>query len=532
MNDLSVRELRALMHLDFCSFLQRSFHELMPQAKFWPNWHIEHIVGKLEACRQGKIKRLIINVPPRSLKSLAGSIALPAWWLGHDPTAQIIAVSYADLSDKLARDCRTIMQSSWYQSLFATRLSNERKAVGEFVTTMGGSRLATSVSGVLTGRGADVIIIDDPLKPDEALSDARRAACNNWYDTVLLSRLNDKKAGCIILIMQRLHEDDLVGHVLQQDTWEVVSFPAIAEEDQSYVIESPLGSRTHHRHTGDVLHPEREPLATLETLRRGLGPYNFAGQYQQAPAPAGGGMVEAAWFPRYTPEDLPQKFDQIVQSWDTANKPGELADYSVCTTFGVKNKHFYLLNVLRKKFGYPDLKRAVLEQSRLFRPSVILIEDKASGTQLIQELREADLYTVHRYKPEGDKIMSLNAQTGAMEGGFVHLPREAHWLADYLHELVTFPKGRHDDQVDSTAQALAWFKQNRSTTGIIEFTERMAAQLKHPVQKMVKLRVPNGVSNVLTKGGQHIVVHNGTIEVSEENGGPLMAAGFTLINED
>jgi hypothetical protein len=247
MNDFSSQEFRALMRRDFCSFLQRSFHELMPQAEFWPNWHIEHIAGKLEACRQGKIKRLIINVPPRSLKSLAGSIALPAWWLGHDSAAQIIAVSYAqDLSDKLARDCRTIMQSSWYQSLFATRLSNERKAVGEFVTTMGGSRLATSVSGVLTGRGADVIVIDDPLKPDEALSDARRATCNNWYDTVLLSRLNDKRAGCIILIMQRLHENDLVGHVLQQEAWEVVSFPAIAEEDQAYVIESPFGSRTHH----------------------------------------------------------------------------------------------------------------------------------------------------------------------------------------------------------------------------------------------------------------------------------------------
>ncbi len=526
MNDLSAQEFRALMRLDFCSFLQRSFHELMPQAKFWPNWHIEHIAGKLEACRQGRIKRLIINVPPRSLKSLAGSIALPAWWLGHDPTAQIIAVSYAqDLSDKLARDCRTIMQSSWYQSLFATRLSNERKAVSEFVTTMGGSRLATSVSGVLTGRGADVIVIDDPLKPDEALSDARRTTCNNWYDTVLLSRLNDKKAGCIILIMQRLHENDLVGHVLEQDAWEVVSFPAISEEDQAYVIESPFGSHVHHRRTGDVLHPAREPLATLDALRRGLGPYNFAGQYQQAPAPAGGGMVQATWFPRYTPEDLPQKFDQIVQSWDTANKPSELADYSVCTTFGVKNKHFYLLNVLRKKFGYPDLKRAVIEQSRLFGPSVILIEDKASGTQLIQELREASLYTIIRYKPEGDKIMRLNAQTGAMEGGFVHLPREAHWLADYLHELVTFPRGHYDDQVDSTAQALSWFKQSQSTTGIIEYTRRLAEQAKRPVQKMIKLRAPIGVSHVYTMSGQQHVVCDGMLELSEENCGPLIVNG-------
>jgi predicted phage terminase large subunit-like protein len=173
-------------------------------------------------------------------------------------------------------------------------------------------------------------------------------------------------------------------------------------------------------------------------------------------------------FARYYPEDRPQKFEQIVQSWDTANKPSELADYSVCTTWGVKNQHFFLLSVLRKKLSYPDLRRAVIEQSQLFAPRVILIENKASGTQLIQELREAGVSAVTFYKPEGDKIMRLNAQTGAMEGGFVHLPQQAHWLADYLHELVTFPEGRLDDQVDLSAQALAWSKQRVSGWGIIE----------------------------------------------------------------
>ena len=190
------------------------------------------------------------------------------------------------------------------------------------------------------------------------------------------------------------------------------------------------------------------------------------------------------------------------------------------------------MHVLRKKFGYPDLKRAVLEQSNLFRPGVILIEDKASGTQLIQELREAGVYAVIRYKPEGDKVMRLNAQTGAMEGGFVHLPREAHWLADYLHELVTFPRGRYDDQVDSTAQALAWFMQNQSTAGIIEYARMMCEEKKRPVQKMVKLRVPIGVSNVYTMTGQHVLVHDGMVEVSEENRGPLLCARYALLAED
>jgi len=178
-------------------------------------------------------------------------------------------------------------------------------------------------------------------------------------------------------------------------------------------------------------------------------------------------MVKDTWFRRYEPDALPARFDQIIQSWDTANKPTELADYSVCTTWGVKGPQFYLLNVLRKKLAYFDLKRAVHEQHLLFNPSVILIEDKASGTQLIQELIEAGLSKVTRYKPDGDKIMRLHAQTATIENGFVYLPREAHWLADYLHELTVFPNGRYDDQVDSTSQALAWTKQRPPGWGLL-----------------------------------------------------------------
>src|SRR5690242_14184138 len=177
--------------------------------------------------------RLIINLPPRHLKSLMASIAFPAWYLGLDPSVQILCVSYAqDLADKLARDCRSIMISPWYQQVFATRLAPHRQAVQEFITTCQGYRLATSTGGVLTGRGADIILIDDPLKPDESLSDAQRQAANEWYDHTLYSRQNDKQRGAIVIIMQRLHEDDLVGHVLGQEDWEVLSFPAIAEADE------------------------------------------------------------------------------------------------------------------------------------------------------------------------------------------------------------------------------------------------------------------------------------------------------------
>ena len=215
-----------------------------------------------------------------------------------------------------------------------------------------------------------------------------RNAVNQWYDHSVRSRLNSKQDGRIVIIMQRLHEDDLVGHVLRQEEWDIVSFPSIAEKDETHQFETIYGRFSHHRRVGDILHPERESQEILDVLRRSMGEYNFPGQYQQSPAPLGGGMVKEEWFKRYADRDLPQSFDQIIKSWDTANKPTELAAYSVCTTWGVKNKRLYLLHVIRERMAYPDLKRAVRRQSDAWSPSVILIEDKASGTQLIQELIE------------------------------------------------------------------------------------------------------------------------------------------------
>src|SRR5712671_1667035 len=184
--NLTPAEYQVLLRQDFVSFAAHCFQDLNPQADLAMNWHIEVIAAKLTAVREGKIRRLIINLPPRHLKSLMASIAFPAWCLGHDPSAQILCVSYAqDLADKLARDCRSIMMSPWYRQLFPTRLAAHRQAVQEFITTRQGYRLATSTGGVLTGRGADIILIDDPLKPEEALSQAQRQATNEWYDHTL-----------------------------------------------------------------------------------------------------------------------------------------------------------------------------------------------------------------------------------------------------------------------------------------------------------------------------------------------------------
>ena len=224
------------------------------------------------------------------------------------------------------------------------------------------------------------------------------------------------------------------------------------------------------------MHPEREPLEVLHRIRRTIGEYNFASQCQQSPAPLGGGLVKTEWFNRYRDSDKPERFDRIVQSWDTANKATELSDYSVCTTWGVNGKHLFLIGLLRRRLEYPALKRAVREQQSLFGASVVLIEDKASGTQLIQDLIAEGCHGVTRYQPSGDKTMRLHAQTAVIENGFVHLPETAPWLAEYLHELAVFPNGKHDDQADSTAQFLDWFKRPFSNQGIFELYRRQHEQ--------------------------------------------------------
>ena len=326
------------------------------------------------------------------------------------------------------------------------------------MTTHMGSRIATSVHGVLTGKGADIIIIDDPLKAAEALSATVREGVNRWYGNTLCSRLNSKTDGAIIAIMQRFHENDLAGHVLSQEPWDVLSLPAIAESDETHRIITPFGERTVHRQKGDVLHPERESLESLEQRRLIIGEYNFAGQYQQSPAPLGGGIVKREWLKSYTPAELPASFEYIVQSWDTAAKATELADYSVCTTWGVHDKNAFLFDVCRRKMNYPELKCKAVELAQLHKPRAILVEDKSSGIQLIQELAAIGIYGVTPCTPTLEKAVRLHMLTGSMQTGRVRIPERALWLDDFIAELITFPRARHDDQVDSMTQALNWIQ--------------------------------------------------------------------------
>src|SRR5829696_10301962 len=262
--------LDALLRAEFPAFLRRCFLTLHPTGRFLQNWHIDALAYHLELVRTGQIRRLIVNMPPRSLKSMACSVAFPAFVLGHDPSKRLIAVSYgSDLAIKLSNDCRAILSSNWYQRLFrGTRISRLKNTESEIVTTRQGFRLATSVGGTLTGRGGDIVIIDDPTKPQDAYSHTKRVAANDWFDNTLLSRLDDKQNDAIVVVMQRLHPEDLTGKLLRSGGWTLLNLAAIAEQEEDIQIGEDC---RHHRRVGDALHPEREPIELLNELRAQLG---------------------------------------------------------------------------------------------------------------------------------------------------------------------------------------------------------------------------------------------------------------------
>jgi hypothetical protein len=384
-------ELDPILRQDLPAFIEKSFGTLHPAKEYKPNWHVEAMAHALNLCADGRRNRQLICVPPRNLKSLVVSVAWPVYLLGHNPSLKIICVSYgSELSDTLGRNFRKIVRSPWYRRIFPGMLVS-KDTEGSLETTAGGMRHATSISGALTGLGGDIIIVDDPLKAEQALSDSSREAVHSFYSNTLLSRLNNKVTGTIVIVMQRIHDDDLAGRQIASKQFHHLILPAIATEHE----EIPIGpNRVHTRMPGDLLHPEREPLAVLEQMKLGMGSAIFQAQYQQAPIPAHGNMINVEWLASY--DRLPSRIrgDKIIQSWDTAMKGGERNDYSVCTTWLLRGADFYLMDVLRRQMDYPALVKAALEQYEKFRPNALLIEDKGSGTSLLQDLtcliREGD----------------------------------------------------------------------------------------------------------------------------------------------
>lgn len=421
--------------------------------------HVEAMCYMLDRVARGEVKRLIISVPPRHLKSATVAIAFVAWYLGHHPEKKIIVASYgADLAAQHARGFRAIIEDPNFKRLFPKfRVRPDRNTADETVTTLGGGRKAVSVGGSVTGFGADVLIIDDLLKASDARSELVRTRANEYFDETLYSRLDIKSEGVIIVIQQRLHEDDLVGHLLEQGGWEHMRMPSVADRAESYPL---YMGRNFQRQVGDLLVPHIESHAVLEETRKRLGEIAYNAQYLLDPRPPEGHLLDWNWFYRYE-EALPRAdYTYVVQSWDTATTDEPNAAFSVCLTFGYDQGKWELLDVLRERLIYPRLRQTAKRLYQQWRPDRVLIEDASSGRALIQDMLE-DLPSAGRrqvipIRPFAGKEERFNLQTAKIEQGLIALPDRAPWLAAFEHELKRFPLSTYCDQVDALSQFLEW----------------------------------------------------------------------------
>lgn len=443
----------SVLKTDLASFIGKSLATVNPGATYLPNWHIDVIAEHLQAAARGDITRLIINMPPRALKSVCVSVAWPAWLLGHDPRRRIIGASYAaSLSIKHSLDCRLLLQTPWYRRLFPeVELVRDQNEKHKFMTTRRGFRMATSVGGSITGEGGNFLVIDDPLSPAQAMNAHMRDAANRWFEHTFASRLDDKNKGVIVLVMQRLHAEDLSGYLLEKGGWEHLSLPMVAEQPSVH----DFGRVKKERAAGELLHAARENMQAVERAKLELGSHAFAAQYQQQPLPEEGGMLRPWWFGRFV---QPPVSSRHVQSWDTAIKSAAQHDASVCLTFLEHEKKSYLLDARVMRLEYPDLKHRFLALATQWKPEVILIEDRASGQQLLQDMRRESMFPLIARQPKHDKVTRFAAVSAMIEAGRVLLPQQATWLADFESEVFSFPGGAHDDQVDALTQYLDWLR--------------------------------------------------------------------------
>lgn len=459
--------LNALLRTDLSSFIKRSFNIVNPAEEFIDNWHIDMLADYLTLIEKGEINRLIINIPPRSLKSVCISVAWPAWLLAHNPALRIIAASYSQtLSTRHSLDCKLLITSDWYQKLFPQmKLSRKLNQTQKFLTTQNGFRFATSVGGTITGDGGDFLIIDDPHKPSEIYSKKLRNKTIEWFEQTFATRLNNQKKGAIILVMQRLHPNDLSGHLLetQKDVWQHLTVPAMAQSRTKFYFLSntkldmcKLTSSGYFMNPNEPLHPHRLNNDQLQLLQQQIGIDTFAAQYLQQPPQHKAGMLHKKYISFYS--KLPHNPATILQSWDTAIKITPKSDYSVCSTWFVEDGCYYLADLFRAKLTYPQLKKQTILLKDKFMPQTILIEDKASGQSLIQDLKQLGLQNIIAIKATKDKLMRFATTIPLFESGAILLPRSLENQLHIIDELTEFPNSSHDDVIDSVSQAINYLQ--------------------------------------------------------------------------
>jgi len=479
--DIRAAQLREMSRRSLHNFVKQAWHVVEPARPFVDNWHIGAVTEHLEAVSRFEINRLLIMVPPGTMKSLNVSVFWPAWEWGPNshPHRRFLFSSYSNrLSIRDSLRTRRVIKSPWYQSLWGRKfeLLEDRDTMSVFHNNHTGFRLATSTRGVSTGERGDVVVVDDPHNVVEAESEKRREAVLEWWDEAMSSRVNDPEDSAFVVVMQRLHQHDLAGHLMKQGGYTVLRLPMEFEEQHrcfTSVRPRAFKGKPADRYCwdprtkeGELLFPQRVSAAAVQDLKNRLGSYASAAQLQQRPSPRGGGLVKLPWFGRFRERPGKNKVLRIIQSWDTASKGGVENAYSVCGTWYQCDTGYYLVHVLRERMNNARLRRTAVQMAVRFNPGAIVIEDKSSGTALIEHLRDPKehkapdglTFNVFGMNPDKDKITRMDIEAPTVEAGNVWLPEEADWLPEFEAEVEAFPNADYMDQVDMLSQTLKWIR--------------------------------------------------------------------------
>ena len=492
-----LREIAQLV-LSLSDFFRAAWRVIEPETKLCWSWHYEYIAEFLELISSGQFKQfypdklgLIVNVPPRTAKSSLITVAWPVWTWLQRPTMGFQCASYAEkLSGDHSIKRRNLITSHWFQELFSSRFSlkYDRNRIDHYENDKTGYHIATSVGGSGTGFGGDICLGDDLLNAEDAFSETARDSTNRYIDSTFSTRLNNPATGVFVHVSQRLADDDPTGHLLQQQAgkWVHVKIPLEAEEHEKYIF--PKSGRVVERERGDVLQPERFTPAVVQGLKRTSR--EWAGQYQQRPAPASGIIFQPNWWRYYKSIDALPKFDQVAISVDCAFKSAAENDYVSIQKWGAVGPRSYLLECRTEHLGYTATKVAIKAmKAHGLRANVILIEDKANGSAVIEELRREDLgAALIAVNPEGGKESRAFAASADVEAGNVYLPEDAPWLSEFLHVHTNFPAVKHDDCVDSATQFLNWRRTRVFRYGLLEYYERLQERQEAEAAGRVELQ--------------------------------------------
>ncbi|MBN9597947.1 MAG: hypothetical protein J0G36_21670 [Afipia sp.] len=454
---------RAVMKADLQAFLEGAFPIVDNRWPLEVAPYLEYLVNELAGVAEGRETRLIVNLPPRHLKSVLTSIVFVAWLLGRNPKQRIAVISHSQaLASDLASKTLQLINSEFYRRSFPTLelRDNGRKAM-DFVTTEGGGRYAASFETGITGRGFDIIIIDDPISAHHVKSDKERQNVNENFDTMIVSRLDDQIHGAMIVVGQRMHEDDLSGNLLQKGGWKHVCLPLVAEDAASYTFGNSRWDRT----PGEPLLAKQWSPEVIKRKREEVGASIFAAQYQQNPAAAFGELIQPGQIQHFT--DLPADARRIVLSWDTAVKTGSDHSYTACLVIARDARRHYVIDVLRARLDPVQMRDAALSLITTYKPSKILIEDASSGSGLASMLSERGYHAELRPTGGRGKEERLESQLHMFAQHRVLIKRNESWTVELESELLRFPFGKHNDQVDALTQYLAWVAESPMVNPVV-----------------------------------------------------------------